>query len=436
MKRILAALCAGAMLISGAALAADTTTVPRVTLTASKATEANEVVLTVAVKSTSFNVVQLAVDYDETKLTPKSVVGDAPVTDPSAMTDFYELYERGQGWMSYSVGEYDSADGVVEYVLSVNPNSKNRPTGSDSDGYVTAGSEGRNLITLHFTLKDTAVFTADSIELATTASNSDYIIVSTKTENPASPEMIKGRSLGLRDFTALGIPLSETAESAPPEETDPPKEPEQPENPGGSTGGGTGTGTGETTRPDENKDPVSGGTAVQLNDIAGHWAEKDIRALAEKGILTGYGDGTFRPGDLISRGECCILLCRALELEPVDAGAEFSDLAGVWAAPYINAAHKAGLVNGVGGGRFDAGRRITRQEVFQLIATAFQLPAGAGESGSFSDSARLGAWAVDATDRVVAAGIVKGSGGLLNPNGEISRGEMAAMLSRALERSV
>lgn len=421
MKRMIATLCVGVMLFNSVALAASTTA-PRVTLTASQKTAENEIVLTVAVKDTVFNTVQFAVDYDENKLTPKRVGGNNPVTDLGTMTTYLApIYELGEGWMSYEFGTFDTATGIAEYTLYVDPASKGVTGGSDADGYVTAGSGGLNLVSLHFTLKDTAVFTADSIKLVTTASNSDYIILSAKTADPTKPEKLTGRSLGQRDFTALGISLTDTAEPLPPVEPEKPVNPSGGENPNGNTPGGT--------RPGE----TTPGGAVKLTDITGNWAEKDIQTLVDKGILTGYGDSTFRPGNKMTRGECCIVLCRTLGLDPINGSTAFSDLNDVWAAPYINAVHHAGLIDGVGGGRFAAGRNITRQEMFQLLAKALALPVAEGQLSQFQDGNTVASWATDAANRMVAAGIVKGSNGLLNPKGEISRAEVASMLCRALE---
>ncbi|WP_174704737.1 S-layer homology domain-containing protein [Paenibacillus physcomitrellae] len=35
--------------------------------------------------------------------------------------------------------------------------------------------------------------------------------------------------------------------------------------------------------------------SVLLQDIIGHWAEGDIRALVQRGVIRGYEDMTFRP---------------------------------------------------------------------------------------------------------------------------------------------
>ena len=44
-------------------------------------------------------------------------------------------------------------------------------------------------------------------------------------------------------------------------------------------------------------------TFAQMSDIENHWAKKEIGILAEKGVLEGYSDGTFRPENHITKVE-------------------------------------------------------------------------------------------------------------------------------------
>lgn len=46
------------------------------------------------------------------------------------------------------------------------------------------------------------------------------------------------------------------------------------------------------------------------DDIAGHWAEREIRSAIERGLLRGYPDGTFRPEQPVTRAELAVILDR------------------------------------------------------------------------------------------------------------------------------
>jgi hypothetical protein len=48
---------------------------------------------------------------------------------------------------------------------------------------------------------------------------------------------------------------------------------------------------------------VIGKIKLSLTDIAGHWAESNIKKLVSLGAISGYPDGTFRPNNNITRAE-------------------------------------------------------------------------------------------------------------------------------------
>lgn len=72
----------------------------------------------------------------------------------------------------------------------------------------------------------------------------------------------------------------------------------------------------------ENEDKI-----ISFNDIKGHWAERDIKALTQRKVISGYVDGTFRPQANIKRSESAVLINRALNRGPLyGAGQIFVDV--------------------------------------------------------------------------------------------------------------
>lgn len=49
---------------------------------------------------------------------------------------------------------------------------------------------------------------------------------------------------------------------------------------------------------------------VAVDDVTGHWAEKEIRRCMERGILKGYPDGSFQPDKPVTRAEMAVILDR------------------------------------------------------------------------------------------------------------------------------
>lgn len=189
-------------------------------------------------------------------------------------------------------------------------------------------------------------------------------------------------------------------------------------------------------------------------DVDGHWAEEAIARLLEAGVVSGYGDGTFRPDAPLTRAAFVRMLASALGLKrrPGDA-AGFGDVSGHWvvADGYLGAAVAAGLVRPeeYAEGRFEPDRPIPGEEIAVMLvralgrearalATLLALADGGAEIG--------GRWFVDAGEwqrpRHVAEAIRAGLiAGYPEPDGRYTfragrsatRAEAAVMLVRALD---
>lgn len=65
----------------------------------------------------------------------------------------------------------------------------------------------------------------------------------------------------------------------------------------------------------------------ELNDVDGHWAQKNIETLVGKGYIRGYEDKTFRPQANIKRSESVALINRSLQRGPLyGAVLDFKDV--------------------------------------------------------------------------------------------------------------
>ena len=96
------------------------------------------------------------------------------------------------------------------------------------------------------------------------------------------------------------------------------------------------------------------------------WFNTAVSTLAKMGIITGYPDGTFRPGQTITRAEFAALAARFdKSADPPDAG--FSDISGHWAYDEITKAAANGWVDGYPDGSFRPDRTISRAEAMALM---------------------------------------------------------------------
>lgn len=116
------------------------------------------------------------------------------------------------------------------------------------------------------------------------------------------------------------------------------------------------------------KPPVS---ESQFEDVdSGDWYYTAVNSLAKAGILSGYEDGTFRPGRTVSRAEFVTAVCKCFGLtDGADSG--FSDVSG-WATGYINAAVEQGWIVGMGDGTFRPNASLTRAQVTPILNKALE----------------------------------------------------------------
>ncbi|MCM3788177.1 S-layer homology domain-containing protein [Domibacillus indicus] len=152
---------------------------------------------------------------------------------------------------------------------------------------------------------------------------------------------------------------------------------------------------------------------------ANHRFYNDIAALSSQGIINGYDDGTFKPGNQVTRGETAIMVVRALDLP-------------VTGSNYINVVLKNGIMGGYPDGSFGEKNPITRAETAIVLTNAFKLKETT--SISFTDvSSAMRSY--DSIRRVVAAEIAYGTeNNQFKPDTPVTRGELSAFLNRALQR--
>ena len=107
------------------------------------------------------------------------------------------------------------------------------------------------------------------------------------------------------------------------------------------------------------KDTVGSGYGVSLfKDVkSSHWASEYIRLAVEQGWMTGYTDGTFRPGRTITLEEACTALLRLL-------GYDASSLAGSFPTAQLSKAGAVGLLDDV---TAKQGQTLTRQDCVTLF---------------------------------------------------------------------
>ncbi|MDD2553939.1 MAG: S-layer homology domain-containing protein [Desulfotomaculaceae bacterium] len=171
--------------------------------------------------------------------------------------------------------------------------------------------------------------------------------------------------------------------------------------------------------------------APVFKDTAGHWANPAISKLAASGVLAGFPDGTFVPGQPVTRAQFAYALAAALQWPAPESPANFSDNVPAWARAAVEKAVSRGVIAGYPDGTYRPDAGITRSEMAVMIDRALALPASDSKLACL-DLNKIPDFAFGAVSRTVDAGILQGSEGYFNPAKGVSRAEMAVALARVL----
>lgn len=172
-------------------------------------------------------------------------------------------------------------------------------------------------------------------------------------------------------------------------------------------------------------------------DIAGHWAREYILSLMEKGVITGYEDGTIRPNRTLSRAEFVKLMVDAIRQSPNDADTGYNDLSGHWSASYVKAAIDAGIVPaGKDGEAFEPDKPISRAEMAVLLDRSLSelIVLEVREAPTFSDVAALSEQQQAAIETAASYGLISGfTDGSFRPDDSLTRAQGFTVISKLID---
>ncbi len=179
--------------------------------------------------------------------------------------------------------------------------------------------------------------------------------------------------------------------------------------------------------------------AVSFADLSGHWASDFIRGLASQSLVSGFEDGSFRPDSSMSRAQYAALLVNTFNPLPKRAGISFSDVPPEhWAATAVQRVYQGRLLSGSGDGTFRPDQNITRIEVLLSLVNGLELPAGdLALLNRYTDTGSVPAFAQPVVASATAHRLVVNYPQVsrLQPTREASRAEVSAMVYQALVQS-
>lgn len=183
-------------------------------------------------------------------------------------------------------------------------------------------------------------------------------------------------------------------------------------------------------------DFVAAVVAGKFQDIQGYWAQAYIEALAAKGFISGYPDGTFRPDAPVTRAEFAAILNKAFAPAPIQSSTNFTDVkSNFWAYQAIQKAYQGGFLSGYPGGQFRPDLHIPKVQVLVSLVSGLKLRSNdISVLSTYNDANQIPNYARTAVAGATTKGLVVNYPTIsqLTPNRDATRSEVAAFVYQAL----
>ena len=173
------------------------------------------------------------------------------------------------------------------------------------------------------------------------------------------------------------------------------------------------------------------------------WFYAGVKAVTRLSLFRGVTTERFAPEATMTRGMLVTVLWR-MDGKPAAGESGFSDVVrGAYYAEAVAWAAEKGIVNGIGGGRFDPEGNVTREQLAAIFFRYAQLRGAdtkkRADLSAFPDGDKVSAYAMDALGWANAVGLVNGiaEGGTayLRPQNTAARAQAATILARYLDKS-
>lgn len=177
------------------------------------------------------------------------------------------------------------------------------------------------------------------------------------------------------------------------------------------------------------------GLFLPFTDVNNHWAYSAIKRVYNRGLMLGVSDTCFAPNQALSRAMLVTVLYRLADEPDVTADNPFTDVpAGQWYTNAVIWAAANGIVSGFGDGTFRPNAPATRAQAAVMLCGYAKLAGRdttqCADLSAYADAAEIPSWALAEMQWANAAQLIRGrSDTILAPNAGTTRAEMAKILS-------
>lgn len=150
--------------------------------------------------------------------------------------------------------------------------------------------------------------------------------------------------------------------------------------------------------------------AAEFSDVRGHWARPFIEALAAEEIISGFPDGTFRPDAPVTRAQFAAIVRQAFNQNKVRDARGFTDVpVYYWASAAINEAYETKFMSGYPNSQFRPAEEIPKVQVLVSLTSGLQLSPKiqtVDTFKAFKDAAEIPEYAVNGVASATENGFV------------------------------
>ncbi len=171
--------------------------------------------------------------------------------------------------------------------------------------------------------------------------------------------------------------------------------------------------------------------AASFSDFPTGWSAEAMQSAVDNGLMFGNGNGTIGPQDMLTRAEAAAIINRAFGATVKADLSSYTDVStSDWYYDEFAKAVNMDTIVGDGNGKLNPEGNITREEIFAVMARSLVLTGGSSSTLSrFSDASQVSSWASAHVCALVDGGYINGNAdGTLNPKGNITREEFAQMM--------
>lgn len=177
--------------------------------------------------------------------------------------------------------------------------------------------------------------------------------------------------------------------------------------------------------------------ALGYTDVAeGAWYREEVQTATDQGLMTGVTADRFDPEGTVTRATVITVLWRLEGSPDVTVESVFPDIpVNNWAYTAAAWAKAVGIAAGYSDGTFAPGDSVTREQLAVFLyryALYKGQPIAQGVVDLYDDSLYIHSWALTGMKHALGAGLMTGSGNRLSPLGLASRAQLATVLVNLL----